>query len=63
MSVSVVWSFNKFDRKFLDLMLNDDSVFQAVNVYLECLEERDLSLRQAGCAAIAALKVGKAEDL
>ena len=44
-------------------MLNDDSVFQAVNVYLECLEERDLSLRQAGCAAIAALKVGKAEDL
>ncbi|XP_022091870.1 uncharacterized protein LOC110979963 [Acanthaster planci] len=33
---------------------------KAVNVYLECLEERDLSLRQAGCAAIAALKATEA---
>ncbi|XP_033639059.1 serine/arginine repetitive matrix protein 2-like [Asterias rubens] len=50
-------------RMYLDSIGGDERLRKkAVNVYLECLEERDLSLRQAGCAAIAALKATEALD-
>ncbi|XP_038053349.1 serine/arginine repetitive matrix protein 2-like [Patiria miniata] len=50
-------------RVYLESLGGDEKLRKkAVNVYLECLEERDLSLRQAGCAAIAALKAREALD-
>ena len=38
-------------------MFNCVSMLQVITVYLECLEERDQALRQAGCAALAAMQV------
>lgn len=48
-------------KAYLESICNNQKMRQkAVNVYAECLEERDLSLRQAGCVALAAMKAREA---
>ncbi|XP_071497199.1 rho family-interacting cell polarization regulator 2-like isoform X1 [Diadema antillarum] len=48
-------------RLYLESIAREDDLRQrAVTVYQECLEERDLSLRQAGCAALAAMHATEA---
>ncbi|XP_071955554.1 rho family-interacting cell polarization regulator 2-like isoform X2 [Antedon mediterranea] len=50
-------------RMYLESINQNDEIRQKViNIYLECLEERDQSMRQAGCAALAAMKASEALD-
>ncbi|XP_072016151.1 rho family-interacting cell polarization regulator 2-like isoform X2 [Amphiura filiformis] len=50
-------------RMYYESISAESSIRQKViTVYLECLEERDQSLRQAGCAALAAMQATEALD-
>ncbi|XP_033101470.1 rho family-interacting cell polarization regulator 1-like [Anneissia japonica] len=50
-------------RMYLESINQNDQIRQkAINIFLECLEERDQSMRQAGCAALAAMKASEALD-